>query len=184
MSSIPLAIIKTRSDACAGGGGRRACHEFAGPWVCHRIGSLSEALKRSEKGLCPLGLHPDAEADVAAGRRPLRRRWAVIRARLAGGFKGWLIYLTRRCPADANTRHFRRSQCARCEHRRRFLGLLSWCKVCGCLIRIKTAIAAAACPAKSRRWAALKVNDTNCRGLASLPVIGRAFKPGEGCGCG
>ncbi len=171
--TIPLQIIQRRATACAGQSGENACESWLGPWQCSEIGDVRAAIKSSEKGLCPRGLHPDADAVVTSPARRLRSRFTD---RLTAGFKGWLFYLARLCPAHAFVRSFRRSQCRARPHRRRRFWLLNTCQKCGCLIRIKTAIASAECPLSAKRWAAVEVIGGKCRGLDSLPMIGRWFK--------
>lgn len=185
MNSIPLPIITIRTNACIGESGMGPCDEFVGPWTCRRIGSLRQALTLSQEGLCPLGRHPHAKTRVAGSPSALRDRWIAIRSRLATGVRGWLMYLTRRCPAPVGIVRFRRSQCGPCEHRRKALGLLSTCGLCGCVLRIKTAIADSECPAPAKLWASLstKKMKTPCRGLDTLPLVGRFFKSAKGCGC-
>ncbi len=182
MSTVPLTIISIRTNACMGEGGHPSCEEFAGPWKCRKLGPLRNALTASEPGLCPRGLHPDADAVVSGPA--VESRWRRIRDRLATGLKGWMFYATRRCPASADARAFRRSQCGACPHRRRVFWMFDLCEKCGCLIRVKTAIASAQCPLPAKRWAAVKAVIEKCRTLDSLPILGRWFKTrGSKGGC-
>ncbi|MBX3396494.1 MAG: hypothetical protein KF841_14125 [Phycisphaerae bacterium] len=149
---LPLPIIQARVRACKGRGRDTACEHYLGEWQCSVIGSLTSALKKSERGLCPKGLHPDSPAEVEPASKPIR--WPFAR-RIVHGAARLLEYAIRRCRPSNAIVEFRRRQCATCDARRS-IATVSGCRLCGCLTRAKTAIATERCP--KRRWAAVKID--------------------------
>lgn len=147
---LPLPIIQSRVRACKGWSGDTACEHYLGEWQCGVIGDLSVALKKSERGLCPKGLHPDSPAEVEPASEPIR--WPLAR-RIAHGAARLVDYVIRRCRPSNATIEFRRKQCAACDEKRSF-AMVGACRLCGCLTRAKTAIATERCP--KGRWAAVK----------------------------
>lgn len=191
MSTTPLPIITMNLDAI-----RQVCKacELSERRERRLACSLLPAsppigdLLTKGRAFCPEGRHGKLKhtvelAPVQVVEPPTGLKGLL--GKIKSGAVGWLTYLTRRCPAPAEIVRFRRSQCASCPQRRRFLGVVSWCGLCGCVLRVKTAIADSECPGHPKRWASpsQKKMQAPCRGLDTLPLVGRFFKSAKGCGC-